>query len=116
MTSVDAQVALPKGVEVGGRYRVENPISRGAMGAVYRAHDAQTDTSVAMKRLIDTRHAARFEIEARLLAHLRHPRVVRVLDYFQDATGQYLVMELVEGIDLGEVLKARAPPAYRSTT
>ena len=110
MTSVDAQVALPKGVEVGGRYRVENPISRGAMGAVYRAHDAQTDTSVAMKRLIDTRHAARFEIEARLLAHLRHPRVVRVLDYFQDATGQYLVMELVEGIDLGEVLKARGTP------
>ena len=41
---------------------------------------------------------------------LSHPRVVRVLDYFQDETGQYLVMELVEGTDLGVVLKQRGNP------
>ena len=39
-----------------------------------------------------------------------HPRVVRVLDYFQDATGHYLVMELVEGTDLGAMLKERGNP------
>jgi hypothetical protein len=58
-----------------------------------------------VKRLGDTRHAARFEIEARLLAQLRHPRVVRVEDYFLAETGQYLVMSLIEGKDLGELLK-----------
>ncbi len=71
---------------------------------------------MALKRLGDDRHAARFEIEARLLAHLRHPRVVRVTDYFQDATGQYLVMELVEGVDLGELLKRQGNPGCRSRT
>ena len=107
MSSVEAQAPLPPGIVVGERYTVEAPISSGAMGAVYRALDAQSGSDVAIKRLLDMQHAARFEIEARLLAHLRHPRVVRVTDYFQDATGQYLVMELVEGTDLGVLLKRR---------
>ena len=110
MTTVGSQEALPSGLQVGGRYTVEAPISAGAMGAVYRAHDSEADAGVALKRLGDDRHAARFEIESRLLAHLRHPRVVRVTDYFQDPTGQYLVMELVQGVDLGELLKRKGNP------
>ena len=110
MTSVGPQEALPSGIQVGGRYTVEAPISAGAMGAVYRARDGEEGAGVALKRLGDDRHAARFEIESRLLAHLRHPRVVRVTDYFQDPTGQYLVMELVEGVDLGELLKRQGKP------
>jgi Protein kinase domain/GAF domain len=107
MTSVGAQELLPPGTEVGSRYTVEAPISSGAMGAVYRARDGESGDAVAIKRLLDLQHAARFEIEARLLAHLRHPRVVRVVDYFQEQSGQYLVMELVEGTDLGVLLKRR---------
>ncbi len=80
------------------------------MGAVYRATDIESDVEVALKRVTDRRHAERFEIEARLLAVLSHPRVVRVLDYFQDDTGQYLVMDLVDGTDLGIVLKQRGNP------
>ena len=80
------------------------------MGAVYRARDAQAGTEVALKHLTDRRHSERFEVEARLLSVLSHPRVVRVLEYFQDETGQYLVMELVEGTDLGAVLKQRGNP------
>jgi predicted Ser/Thr protein kinase len=106
----DAHGTLPAGVELGDRYRVERPLSSGAMGAVYCGRDTLAETGVAIKRLLDTRHAARFEIEARLLSLLRHPRVVRVIDYFQDSSGQYLVMELVDGIDLGEVLKQRGRP------
>lgn len=79
------------------------------MGAVYRAFDAKEGVEVAVKRLGDTRHATRFEIEARLLSQLRHPRVVRVIDYFQAETGQYLVMSLIVGKDLGELLKAQPP-------
>ena len=93
-----------------GRYEVLAPISSGAMGAVYRAVDRETGTEVALKRLLDTQHAARFEIEARLLASLRHPRVVRVSDYASDDEGMFIVMDLVRGTDLGAVLKERGDP------
>jgi serine/threonine protein kinase len=73
------------------------------MGAVHRA-TAPDGRPVAVKRLLDARNAARFEIEARLLARLRHPRVVRVLDSMMDDTGSYLVMDWVDGIDLADVL------------
>ena len=105
MSGTDLAADLPQGLKLNDRYEVSAPISAGAMGAVYRAHDSDTEVDVAVKRLVDTRHAARFEIEARLLAQLRHPRVVRVVDYFQDGTGQYLVMSLVNGRDLGSLLK-----------
>ena len=105
MSGIDLAADLPRGLKLNDRYEVSAPISAGAMGAVYRARDSDTQVDVAVKRLVDTRHAARFEIEARLLAQLRHPRVVRVVDYFQDAGGQYLVMDLVNGRDLGGLLK-----------
>jgi Protein kinase domain/GAF domain len=102
--------ALPAGIALKGRYEVLGPISSGAMGAVYRAKDQEGGDEVAVKRLTDVRHAARFEIEARLLRQLRHPRVVQVLDYFLDDTGQYVVMELIQGVDLGVLLKSKGQP------
>src|SRR5215212_3275034 len=94
-----------------GRYRIEGPISSGAMGAVYKAHNIVAGTDVAIKRMLETHHATRFEIEARLLSQLEHPRVVKVLDHFQDATGvYYIVMDLIEGIDLGRMLEQRGDP------
>ena len=80
------------------------------MGAVYRAVDKETRQDVAVKRLLDVRHAARFEIEARLLASLSHPRVVKVIDHSSDEQGLYIVMELVHGVDLGAVLKRSGDP------
>ena len=81
------------------------------MGAVYRARNSVSGEGVAVKRLLDPRHAARFEIEARLLTQLAHPRVVRVIDHFQDETGAYyIVMELVAGTDLGALLKQQGSP------
>jgi serine/threonine-protein kinase len=65
---------------------------------------------VAVKRLLDIQHAARFEIEARLLASLSHPRVVKVIDHSQDEQGLYIVMDLVRGTDLGAQLKDRGTP------
>jgi eukaryotic-like serine/threonine-protein kinase len=101
---------LSPGLTLKSRYVIVEPISSGAMGAVYRARDAEAGTEVALKHLTDRRHSERFEVEARLLSVLSHPRVVRVLEYFQDEAGQYLVMELVEGTDLGAVLKQRGNP------
>ena len=98
------------GMILAERYVVQSPISRGAMGTVHRALDRVTDTEVAIKRLTDITQVRRFEIEARLLSCLSHPRVVRVIDHFNDPTGYFLVMDLVRGADLGEVLKAGGTP------
>ena len=80
------------------------------MGQVYRAIDAETDTEVALKQCTNPHHDQRFEAEARLLASLQHPRVVRIVDHFSAPSGQYLVMDLVRGIDLGALLKQRGQP------
>jgi hypothetical protein len=80
------------------------------MGAVHRALDGETGRFVAVKRLLDPTHIARFEIEARLLSQLDHPRVVRVVDHFRDEGDYYLVMELIEGESLHERLVEYGTP------
>jgi eukaryotic-like serine/threonine-protein kinase len=80
------------------------------MGQVYRALDVETDTEVALKQCTNPHHDQRFEAEARLLSSLQHPRVVRIKDHFAAPSGQYLVMDLVRGIDLGALLKQRGQP------
>src|SRR3954447_22598895 len=109
MQDAFSAVELADGTELEG-YTIEAPLSAGAMGAVYRAHTTVDGTPVAVKRLLDTRHVARFEIEARLLSTLNHPGVVNVVDYFTHPSGVYLVMEMVEGKDLGVALKERGSP------
>ncbi|HWK25214.1 MAG TPA: protein kinase [Solirubrobacter sp.] len=110
MTRPDQQATAVGGEALNGRYEIVAPISSGAMGAVYRAIDRESGADVAVKRLLDVRHAARFEIEARLLASLSHPRVVKVIDHSSDDQGLYIVMELVHGTDLGAVLKRAGDP------
>ena len=80
------------------------------MGAVYRAVDVESGGEVALKQSRSPHHDQRFEVEARLLSSLRHPRVVRIIDHFSSSSGQYVVMELVRGIELGVLLKERGRP------
>jgi serine/threonine protein kinase len=80
------------------------------MGAVYRAVDQETDTEVALKQCSDPHHDQRFEVVARLLSSLQHPRVVRIMDHFSTRSGQFLVMDLVRGRDLGMLLKQHGDP------
>jgi eukaryotic-like serine/threonine-protein kinase len=98
---------MPDGRSTADGYTLLEEISRGAMGEVLRARHEASGDEVAVKRLIDPRGAARFEIEARLLAQLRHPRVVRVRDHFTDGEGSFLVMDLVRGPSLAELLAER---------
>jgi eukaryotic-like serine/threonine-protein kinase len=109
MSDDNSPPELVAGERLGDRYTVEGLISRGAMGAVYRARGAD-GWEVALKQLVDRSQSARFEIEARLLARLSHPRVVRVIDHFQDGERKYLVMELVNGTDLGALLREKGDP------
>jgi eukaryotic-like serine/threonine-protein kinase len=106
----ESRFVLPTGLTLVDRYTLQAPISSGAMGAVYRALDTQAGAAVAVKHVQNTRHSERFEVEARLLSLLRHPRVVAVLDHFADERGQYLVMELVEGTDLHMLLAQVGDP------
>lgn len=75
------------------------------MATVWRAHDTVLNRTVALKRLRaglreDPESMARFLREARTVGRLSHPGIVRVLDGGEDADGPYLVMELIDGVDL----------------
>ncbi len=93
-----------------GRYELREPIGRGGMGVVFRAHDATLGRDVAVK-LIDVATpdaAARALREARALAALAHPNVVAIHDAGERGGGMYLTMELVAGRSLAAWLAERA--------
>lgn len=87
------------------RYRIEEQLGHGAMGAVHRATDTVLGRAVAIKVLqahltSDDELMTRFEQEARALARLSHPGIVQVYDFVRDAERVSIVMELVDGTDL----------------
>lgn len=98
------------------RYRVENLLGQGGMGAVYRAWDERLRMVVALKEnaLVTPDARAQFEREALVLARLHHSNLPKVTDHFVTADGlQYLVMTFIEGLNLAELLAAhgRQSPA-----
>lgn len=104
------EVMLEPGTLLQNRYRVTRQIGRGGMGAVYVATDERFNSTVAVKQTFFFDEPAlrrAFEREAVLLNHLRHSALPRVSDHFVEEEGQFLVMEYVEGADLGELLKSR---------
>jgi formylglycine-generating enzyme required for sulfatase activity len=89
------------------RYRIDALLGQGGMGAVYRATDLRLSISVALKENLEATPEAQrqFGREAGILASLHHPNLPRVTDYFFiPSQGQYLVMDYIEGQDLGQVL------------
>ncbi|WP_455433180.1 protein kinase domain-containing protein [Streptomyces roseolilacinus] len=95
------------------RYRLREPIGRGAMGEVWRAYDETLARPVAIKLLLtqesDPTAVQRFRLEARTAGRLNHPHVVSVLDFGEHDGRLFLVMELVEGGSLARLLKERGP-------
>jgi len=98
------------------RYRIIRPINKGNMGAVYLAADLRLGNEVALKETFstgdDAELRAQFRREARLLAHLRHPSLPRVIDIddFSDGSGQFLVMDYIVGKDLQELMRDQSGP------
>ena len=92
-----------------GNYVVLSRLGEGGMGTVYKALHRRMQRLVAIKVIrkdVATRDfITRFRREIQLLARLNHPNMVIAYDSDQCLLGEYLVMEYVEGIDLGEVLK-----------
>lgn len=107
------------------RYRVDEVIGRGGMGAVYRARDLRLNRPVAVKVIsvaapdvtAHERLRARFQREARAAAALHHPHVVAVYDYGTDTELglDFLVMELLRGEDLASRLARKGPPAVSTS-
>jgi serine/threonine protein kinase len=85
------------------RYRIEELLGQGGMGAVYKAWDLNLDIPVAIKENLEATPEAQkqFIREANMLAKLVHPNLPRVIDYFSiPGQGQYLVMDFIDGEDL----------------
>jgi len=92
-----------------GHYRIVEKIGEGGMGEVYRAHDERLDRDVAIKVLHeavaqDAERLARFESEAKAVAHLDHPNILAIHDFRTEDGVAYAVMELLEGEALRELI------------
>lgn len=106
-----------RGRLVAGRYRIEELVGAGAMGYVYRALHVELGVPCAVKVIrepaqprgrerAEAAGVLRFQIEARAVARLDHPNIVRMLDFGRDDEVDlwYLVTEHLDGQDLLDIL------------
>src|SRR5438128_876600 len=94
---------------IAGRYEILAEIGRGGMGVVARAFDHRLDTEVAIKVLRrdlakDSGDKDSLIKEARVLARLTHPSIVRLFDLAETEIGLMLILEFVRGPNLAQVL------------
>lgn len=97
------------GALVAGKFRVESLLGQGGMGAVYRARHTELGEPVAIKFLSrlwsqDPEYRERFRREAVILARLRHPGIVSVLDFGEENGELFMAMELVRGQELAALI------------
>ncbi|HQU44345.1 MAG TPA: protein kinase [Pirellulales bacterium] len=102
-----------------GKYKLLDHLGTGGMSAVFLAEHAVMRRRVAIKvlpknRVNDSSYLARFHREARAVASLDHPNIVRAFDVDNDGDVHYLVMEYIEGCDLKGVVERDGPLAYRT--
>ncbi len=109
------------GSVVAGTYRLQSALGSGGYGVVYKASHERLPSFVAVKvlsrlRAKDEVAVARFKREVEAEAVVSHPHVVKVLDYGHDATvGYFIVMEHLEGQDLGTKLEEGKLPHILDT-
>jgi eukaryotic-like serine/threonine-protein kinase len=103
------------GTLISGRYRLDAIIGRGGMSTVYRAFDTVLERPVAIKLMhreiaSDSDQLERFRREARAVAQLNHPHVVKVIDAGEELSADvgtpYIVLEYVAGDTLKETVRA----------
>ena len=93
-----------------GHIRVTGVLGSGGMGEVYRGVDERLDRPVALKviradRRLSTEARGRFLREARTLSSLDHPNICRIHEYIEAEEGDFLVLELVEGVTLERAIE-----------
>ena len=103
------------GQTLAGKYRIEELINEGGMGAVYRGTHTLMDKTVAVKVLhpalaADDKIVARFSREARAASRISHPHALNVTDFGESENGiVFLVMEYLRGRTLKEVIRGEGP-------
>ncbi|HUB37598.1 MAG TPA: serine/threonine-protein kinase [Streptosporangiaceae bacterium] len=103
---------------IAGRYRLQGPIGRGAMGIVWRGRDELLARDVAVKEVQISALASASESEAiyqrtlreaRTAARLKHPSVVTVYDVVEEGGSPWIIMELVEARSLDRIVTEDGP-------
>jgi eukaryotic-like serine/threonine-protein kinase len=107
---------LPTGYVLDGRYEIVRAIGAGGFAYVYEANQLNIERPVAVKVLSPPRtledrdhYFQRFVREAKLAAQIRHPNVVTIHDYGVADEHPFIVMELLEGRELKQELRAHGP-------
>jgi hypothetical protein len=95
----------------GGRYKVVKKLGEGGKGIVFKAEDTRLGRSVAIKVIkgegLDQESFARFEREAKATAGLSHPHIVAIYDIGREGESHYLVLEFVDGPNLGGLIRSQ---------
>jgi serine/threonine-protein kinase len=100
-----------------GQYRLTERIGGGGMGEVYKAEHRLLKRPCALKLILpshtaDPNFLARFEREVRATARLTHWNTIQIYDFGRTAEGAfYYVMELLDGLNLGEIVRRAGPLA-----
>jgi serine/threonine-protein kinase len=103
------------GQTLAGKYRIEERISEGGMGTVYRATHVLMEKAVAIKVLhpslaADDKIVARFTREAKAASRISNPHALNVTDFGESENGiVFLVMEYLRGKTLKEVVRSESP-------
>ncbi len=100
-----------------GRYKLVHLLGRGGMGSVFAAEDTKMSRHVALKIIAkqlgkDPAALEQFFAEARAIAALDHPNIVRAYDVDNESERYFIVMEFAEGRNLQQVVEADGPLDY----
>lgn len=101
-----------------GKYRLVEHLGSGGMAEVYKAHQASLDRYVAVKLMHaflaeDAEFRGRFEREAKNIAVMNHPNIVRLHDFDLEGRTYYMVMEFIDGATLKRRIEAASAHGQR---
>ena len=105
-----------------GKYRIDERISEGGMGAVYKATHVLMEKTLAIKVLhpalaADDKIVARFTREAKAASRISHPHALTVTDFGESEGGVvFLVMEYIRGRTLKDVIRSEGPMPFERAT
>lgn len=114
-TQLQSSLELQPGMIIRSKYEILSRIGVGGMGAVYKGRHVTFNELCAIKVVNDSiagdkNFLQRFQTEAVVTRKLRHPNAVRVDDFdYTDDGRPFIVMELVEGRNVGEILQSEGP-------